>query len=401
MNIGHYVPLFFSAGGIQSYVRRTVEGQRRRGHEVRVFERGDPASPPTANSWRAGIIPTADDTDLLRQARDWGLDVLHFHAPIFAPDAVVDAHAGPALVRTMHGHHAYCPSGSRYLARTRTPCPRRYTLAGCLWGHLADHCGSVRPRQLAAGFRRVGQEQKFLAHCHTIAVSQFTKTQMVRSGYDPAAISVVHNPAPAAQPEATVAAPKSAHPPNFLFLGRLVPGKGLWWLLQAAARVRAEARFEIIGAGPEKSQLIRKTQSLGLADRLVWSDWLENEEEVFARLAAARALVFPSLWQEPAGLVTAEAAAAGRAVIASRVGGIPEYTAKLGHSLLVEPGDVAALAAAIDRLAEDAPFAAQLGRTGWNHVAAGTLSLSTHLDQLETVYTLALKNAPLSVIPNP
>ena len=380
-------------------MRRIVEGQRRRGHEVLIFERRSTDSPPTANSLDAGIIPTTDDTDLLRQARDRKLDVLHLHTAVFTPNDIVDARVGPVLVRTMHGHEAYCPSGSRYLARTRTPCPRRYTLTGCLWGHLADRCGSVRPRRLVEGFRRVGRERKFLARCHTIAVSQFTKTQMVRSGYDPAAISVVHNPAPAARPEAAVAAPESTHPPTFLFLGRLVPGKGVRWLLQAMARVRAAARFEIIGAGPEKSRLVWRAQSLGLADRLIWSDWMESEEEVFARLAAARALVFPSLWHEPAGLVTAEAAAAGRAVIASRVGGIPEYTAKLGHALLVDPGDVAALAAAIDRLAEDAPFAAQLGRTGWNQVDAGTLSLETHLDQLEAIYAHAQKNAPPPVIP--
>lgn len=401
MKIGHYVPLFFSEGGIQSYVRRVVTGQRRSGHEVLIFERGIPAPPPAANHPEAGIISTVDDIDLLRQAHERKLDVLHIHAPVFASDDAANAYLGPGLVRTMHGHHAYCPSGSRYLALTRSPCPRRYTLAGCLWGHLVDHCGSVRPKQLIEGFRRVEQEQKFLPRCHTIAISRFSMTQMIRSGYDPAAISVIYNPAPASRPRTALAAPESKQAPTFLFLGRIVPGKGLRWLLEAAAQVRAHARFEIVGAGPEKPRLVQLTRDLGVEDQVAWSDWLEDEEAVFARLAAARALIFPSLWQEPAGLVNMEAAAAGRAVIASRVGGIPEYATALGHTLLVEPGDVAALAAAINRLAEDGPLAAQLGLAGWRQVTAGTLSLESHLNQLETVYTRMRRNGPSPTLLHP
>ena len=216
---------------------------------------------------------------------------------------------------------------------------------------------------------------------------------MVRSGYSPAAITVVYNPAPAARPQVAGAATASAEPPHFLFLGRMVPGKGLQWLLRSVPQVRADARFEIIGTGPEKSRLVEMAQALGVADRLIWSDWLD-EEKVFARLARARALIFPSLWQEPAGLVAAEAAAAGRAVIASRVGGIPEYAAMLGHTLLVEPGATTALAAAIDQLAGDVQHAAKLGHTGWSRVTAGTLSLSEHLDELQAVYARVIKDVP-------
>lgn len=182
--------------------------------------------------------------------------------------------------------------------------------------------------------------------------------------------------------------------PRFLFLGRIVPGKGLSWLVRAAAQVRSDVLFEVIGAGPEVPRLQQLCAETGVSSRFTWSGWLD-EKEVFLRLKSARGVVFPSLWHEPAGLVTLEAAAAARAVIASRVGGIPEYAAKLGNTLLVEPDDTAALAAAITQLANDAALANRLGQTGWQQLVAGELSLERHLDELDELYARAATREPI------
>ena len=396
MKIGHYIAAgLFAPGGIGSYLRRVVAGQVRRGHELVLFERQPSLASPGRDGFHeaAAIRRTTDDADLLRQAHDLSLDVLHAHTLV--ETAGEAGHGRPALVRTMHGHEAYCPSGMRHLAfPSSRPCPRGYHVAGCTWGHLVNRCGSIRPSRFLDGFHRVERERRNAGRFFNLTVSQFVRGQMIRAGYDPATCQVVHNPAPAPLPVVPPLA--TGEPPRFLFLGRLVPGKGAPWLLRAAARANAPVRLEIAGAGPQEPALRRLARKLGLEDRVDWLGWLD-EAQVGTRMAAARALVFPSLWQEPAGLVTAEAAAAGRAVIASRVGGIPEYAAKLGHCLIVEPGDVPALAAAIDRLAEDALLAARLGLAGWHQVAAGTLSLEAHLNQLETVYTFVMKNVPLPV----
>ena len=65
-------------------------------------------------------------------------------------------------------------------------------------------------------------------------------------------------------------------------------------------------------------------------------------------MRAARCVVVPSFWQEPYGLVAAEAVALGRPVVAFAIGGLPE--ACQGKATLVKAGDVKALAAAIDNL---------------------------------------------------
>jgi glycosyltransferase involved in cell wall biosynthesis len=106
------------------------------------------------------------------------------------------------------------------------------------------------------------------------------------------------------------------------------------------------------------------------------------------RIRAARAVVFPSVWHEPAGLVTLEAAAHGRAVIAGRAGGIPEY-AHEDFAFLAGPHDEDTLAQRITRLAENRELAAAMGRRGMRH-AQSRFSMDTFLDQLHAHYTAVI-----------
>ncbi len=325
---------------------------------------------------------TPDDDSLLQAARDLALDALHVHTLVEIPDGF-PAGENPALVRTMHGHEAYCPSGTRFLALpSARPCPRSYHLAGCTWGHFANHCGSIRPAQFLGNFRRTERERRSARRFFTVAISRFVESQMIRSGYQAARIRTILLPTPSAR---DVSPPPREEPPLVLFLGRLVASKGAQWLLEAAARVRSPFQLEIAGRGPYEQSLRRLAHKLGLETRVRWSGWLDSSE-VAARLVMARAVVFPSLWHEPAGLVTTEAAASARAVIASEVGGIPEYADSLGHCLLVPPGNVDALAAAMTSLLDDYNLAARLGQVGCARITSGVLGLDEHLDQLEQVY---------------
>jgi len=398
MRIGHYSPWLSSPGGVNSYLRRVVRGQVERGHEVVLFNRPSLITSGVASDFCAEIIPTRDDTDLLRQARARGLDALHTHTAVEVPPVVHDL---PALIRTMHGHEAYCPSGTRYLDRPNgRPCPRGCHLLGCTWGHFFNRCGSIRPNRFIKDFQRVRLEQRSAKRFFTIAISRFVKEQMVRKGYEASAIRVILHPAPHPPPITGAGGEcvDTAGPPLFLFLGRMVPGKGLDWLIRSAAQLdgRVSARFEIIGDGPGKERLTRLCEEVGIAHLFTWLGWVE-ERAILERLASARAVIFPSLWHEPAGLVTLEAAASGRAVIASRVGGIPEYAQELGNVLLVNPGDTEALAAEISRLAEDPELAGRLGRRGRQRVLEGALSLEHHLDQLEETYARVIGHKPSAV----
>jgi starch synthase len=109
--------------------------------------------------------------------------------------------------------------------------------------------------------------------------------------------------------------------------------------------------------------------------------------EVIQLLSHARVFACPSVY-EPLGIVNLEAMACGAAVVASRVGGIPEVVDDGETGLLVPPSDPVALAAALNELLADPGRAAQLGRAGrkravaefgWPAIAAQTVALYQEL----------------------
>jgi glycosyltransferase involved in cell wall biosynthesis len=142
------------------------------------------------------------------------------------------------------------------------------------------------------------------------------------------------------------------------FTGNLIPRKGLEPLIRAAARLlpaRSGLLFVAIGRVPpdnpvdHRAGLERLTHELGIADRF---RFLGFRADVRPAVADLDVLVLPSL-QEPFGRSIIEAMALGVPVVASRVGGIPEILTDGRDGLLVPPGDVEALAAAIGGLVDE------------------------------------------------
>ncbi len=137
--------------------------------------------------------------------------------------------------------------------------------------------------------------------------------------------------------------------------GRLVWEKGHYDVIRALATVAAEPRLLIVGAGPERTRLLRYADDLGLGDRVEVRP--VAYDEMPAVFAGASCVVLASLptktWEEQFGLVLAEALAAGAPVIASSSGAIPEVLEGSGAPLF-SPGDWLGLA----RLLEAGPLAA-------------------------------------------
>ncbi len=380
MRIGHYMNGIWQAGGKASYILRTAGAQAEAGHHVVLLDT-DPVPPGQAPPAGVDHSTVGSFDDLCRQARERRLDVVNAHTAL----PHVPAGAVP-FVRTVHIHNPYCPSGTRYLSRWQTPCDRAYSLTGCLWGHVVDRCGSVRPRKMQKRFRRIGEQRAIHRHVPVLAVSRFVKEQMVRSGYDEEQIAVLHSPAP--QTDAAHVPPPEDGPPRFLFMGRIVAQKGVAWLLRAFAQVKTPAYLDIAGEGGQQADMEELARTLGVADRVTFHGWVPAEH-VDALIQAARAVVFPSVWHEPAGLVTLEAAALGRPVIASRTGGIPEYV-DAAYAFLVPPNDTGALAARIQELAQDRARAEAMGRRG-RELVRRRFSMDRFLHELEGHYAAAIE----------
>ena len=144
-------------------------------------------------------------------------------------------------------------------------------------------------------------------------------------------------------------------------VGRLQDAhKGQSVFLRSVARLPANlaAQFILVGGGEDEPALRRLTGDLGLWERVVFA---EPQSQLADVLHALDILVIPSLRYESVPKILLEGMAAGRAVVASRVGDIPEFLEDGVTGLLVEPGDPASLAAAIQRLLTHPDEAKALG----------------------------------------
>jgi glycosyltransferase involved in cell wall biosynthesis len=177
--------------------------------------------------------------------------------------------------------------------------------------------------------------------------------------------------------------------PVVLAAGRLAPQKGLDVLIDAAAhwRERDPRPVTVIaGDGPLAATL--GAQAAGLDDGDV--RLLGARSDVPALLEAADVVVVPSRWEARA-LIVQEAMRAGRPVVATRVGGIPDLTG--AGALLVPPGDPAALAAAVTAVLDQPALAARLGRAARAQAASFPTAEDALAETLDRYARLAARRS--------
>lgn len=157
---------------------------------------------------------------------------------------------------------------------------------------------------------------------------------------------------------------------TFLFVGRLVPDKGADTAIDAIAELARHDEFAelvIAGHGPERGKLEQRVEAHGLSERVKFLGWV-LPDDVPALMNACFAVVVPSRWQEPFGLVALQAAQMARPVIASRVYGLTDVVDDGVSGLLVAPDDPSALADAMRTLMRSPAMAERYGARG--HVRA-------------------------------
>jgi phosphatidyl-myo-inositol dimannoside synthase len=275
----------------------------------------------------------------LRQAvsgrlRDRRYDVVHAHWVVPNAALIVDivrAHGVP-LVISLHGSDVFL---AERLAPARALARRALREAGAVTACSDD----LRDRGLRLG-------------------SSPERTRTVPYGVDTAAFS----PARAGGGDG----PRFGAPDGatlVVAMGRLVEKKGFATLVEAAARVPG-VHVVIIGDGDLRAELERRARELGAP--VTFTGALERGQAARA-LAAADVMAVPSVVDRAGnvdGLPNAmlEGLASGRAVVASRVAGIPDVVEDGVNGLLVPPGDAAALAEALRTLAAAPVLRDRLGR---------------------------------------
>lgn len=352
-------------GGAEIFTLALRTRLRQRGHDARLFTSG---ARPTAGASPADyecLGTTSRWRTLLQTANPWACVRLRRVLAEFQPDVVhvqmfltqLSPLILPVLKEVPSLYHVVwyrpvCPLGTKMLP-DGTAC---HVPAGAVC--YRTRCLPLRdwvPLMVQMQLWRRWQNAFDLI----VANSHAVKACLVAEGIGP--VEVIWYGVPVRPLR-----PSLLSPPTVVFAGRLVREKGVDVLVRAFAAVvthLSEARLLVVGEGPEREHLEKLITDLGLSSRVALLGHLPHEE---AERVCATAWVqaVPSRWAEPFGIVAAEALMRGTAVVASNAGGLAEIVQDGQTGLLVPPGDVDALAAALLRLLRDRELAEQLGQAG-------------------------------------
>lgn len=300
--------------------------------------------------------------------------LVHFHVwmKCLSPAVLGVPHAlGFRAVLTQHDFFVACPTGGFYDFGARAICMRRPLSGSC----ICARCDSRSyPQKLWRVVRSLVQAKMVkIESCIDMFISVSSFANNILAQYQPNLRRVVvDNPAP-----------MERHPRrnrnetrDLLFVGRLSEEKGLRLLKRATRATGIKVR--LVGSGPLQTELATDWPEA------TFLGWLPRTQ-VQAEMRAARALVFPSLWYETAGLVAIEAAATGLPVIVADTCAATSYVQHEKTGVWFTGGSVEALTAALVRCQDDVAVE-EWSVAAYNWYWSSPWTVARHVDALIEVY---------------
>jgi glycosyltransferase involved in cell wall biosynthesis len=346
-------------GGEDVVVESQEKLLRSKGHDVRVFEKDNHEIDGYGLLRKAALffktshnLGAADEVAKL--VAEFKPHVAHVHntLPLLSPSIYAPLQrAGVKVLQYLHNYRLVCPAGTLY--RDGKHC--QLCVDGSLKSAVDYRCwGGSRMASLAV--TRMLNRHRRARTWHSqvdlfVALNSYMRDVLVKKDVVPADKIVV-------QPNFTdVPGAPPIEGEGFVFSGRLSPEKGITTLLSAASSHEA-FRVKVMGDWP-----LQHTPRVVNSPQVSFLGQLPRPE-VLGHVASARALIFPSEWQEPFGLSIIEAMALSKPVIASRVAGPKDIVEDGRTGLLFEPGNARELSACMRRLHENPELAVELGTAG-------------------------------------
>jgi starch synthase len=339
-------------------------------------------------------------------------------------DLTVHCQGKPRSTAVAHSPWSLLSESNSALQTLSTDLSMAAALDGCQVAHshtwyanLAGHVGgllhgiphvvtthSLEPQrpwkaeQLGGGYALSSWAEKVSIEgaAAVIAVSEGMRADVlsVYPAVDPAKVHVIYNGIDAEQysPDSATDVIErygvDTTKPSVVFVGRITRQKGVPVLLRAASQLDPEVQLVLCAGAPDTPEL--GAEVAGLVEELrktragvIWLSGMLSKREVIQLLSHSTLFACPSVY-EPLGIVNLEAMACGTAVVASKVGGIPEVVADGETGLLVPPDDPDALAESITALTRDRDRAKAMGAAGreraqsqfdWGKIAGQTAEL--------------------------
>lgn len=346
-----------SQGGEDVTARQEMRLLRSNGHHVDAFVRDN----ETIGDGPGALLRTALGTiwsgrsyrELRARLGSASYDVVHCHNtfPLVSPSAYYACRsAGVPVVQTLQNYRLSCPAYAFY--RDGEPCEacagRAFAWPGVMHRCYRDSAAATATvAAMQTAHRFAGTWSRLVDRY--IAVTEFGRRKYVEAGLPAERVDVKPNfvtPDPGPGP----------HTGDYaLFVGRLVPEKGVDTLLEAWRRFDGRRRLLVVGRGPLAGRVRRATGGVELLGGC-------PRDRVVALMREARVLVFPSEWYEGFPLTLVEAYATGLPVIASGLGAMREIVDHGRTGLHFSPGDADELAARLRWAVEHPAEMARMGR---------------------------------------
>jgi glycosyltransferase involved in cell wall biosynthesis len=393
----------FAFSGTEVYLFDAMELMRTNGHAVALFSMADPRG--EATDYDRHFLPHLDFKDtgqgMLGSAKLAAHAIYSCAARVQVRKVIAAFRPEIAHVRNIYHHLSpsilwelkaqgvpviyhindfklLCPSYN--MVSHGQACERCHNAR--FWHVLTEGCyaGSPGSKLVLASEAYFHNWLRTYEKCVTrfLAPSRFVKDKLVENGWPAAKIDVLPHfqRLPEQPPE-----PPGADAP-ILYFGRLSPEKGLSDLLQAMQRLPS-IRLRIAGEGPQRPELEKMAESLGLAN-VEFTGQLAGSK-LSEAIAAARFTVLPSRAYETFGKSILESFAFGRAVVASDLGSRRELIDEHKTGLLFPPGNVEKLTERISILHERPDLAFQMGAAG-RELVRSQHSPGTHYTGLMELY---------------
>ena len=341
-------------GGEEVWVDQvtSLSDERLRIHELRFQSRswkmrGAPS--PLTQALRMWDNPESRRR-LSREVSNLQPDVLLFHnlIPVASFGLYDEARKlDLPVLQYIHNFRPFSPSGTMWHGGR----VRDEALHGNPWPEVFGRAWErslKKTAMLAFHLRRLRKSDWLDSVDQWIAISEFMRDKFVEAGIPETKITTLrHCWTP------MVEKPNQEDQGYYLFLGRLVPEKGVGTLLAAWQKMKETLgkkcpRLVIAGTGPEESKVMAAAVRGG---HIEYAGFVSGEAKQ-RLLAGCRAVLAPSIWWEPLGLIVYEAYDHGKPVIAARSGGLVETVQEGEGGFLHDPGDSKSLMEAILKLEE-------------------------------------------------
>ena len=393
MLAGMYPP---ASGGLERATQITARTLSERGHDVMVvtlartdapaYERDGRLEVHRIAGWNRfldrfyedpnrAFAPPVPDPGAVRQLRalirDFEPDVLHAHDWILYTAAVATE---KPLVVSLHDHGLVCVKRSYLFGSDVCTGPAFVKCVKC----GVEQYGTGKSAALTIGLWSTHRWRKTVARY--LPVSDAVRDIAVAHSQVPAELFTTQaSPIDDDLRDLALATPRPEWCPSgnyILYAGAIAPHKGIGVLLEAHSAMESRPPLLVLGLPHAGDTTVFPPEATVITGA--------SRGEIMAAYRHAAFTVVPSIWPEPLANVAREALLCGSPVIASEVGGLPEIVSDGIDGLLVPPGNVQALTAAMSRLLGDPALRQAMAEAG--QVSARRYTASVVVEELEATY---------------